>query len=181
MGQLASRENYGSIDPKQILTDELCNAASKGKIDDIQRALDKGADVNQPDKYGMNAIHHCAIDGQFSAFKFLVENGADLDDRSADKSTPLILACASNSYLIVDYIIGKYRSLLDPEEVKIRVNQTNNAGMSALHFAYLIGDNRSIRALVAIGADKNLTDDKGRKPTDLAAERTQLFEDEKGV
>ncbi len=72
-------------------TDEtpLLFAALRGRIDWVQRLLDKGVPVNRP---GWSALHYAASGSETPIVKLLLDRGAAIDARSPTGMTPLMMA-----------------------------------------------------------------------------------------
>lgn len=52
---------------------------NNGNVDLIEYLLDSGADLNARTKWGDAPIHYAACFTSYEAFKFLLEEGADLE------------------------------------------------------------------------------------------------------
>ena len=68
------------------------------KVDEIiDYLIEKGADLNAQDKYGMTPLHHTAIRGNQDALKALLKSpGIVMEPTDAQGSTPLHLAATYN-------------------------------------------------------------------------------------
>ena len=116
---------------------------------------------------GMTALHHAARAGHMEAAKALLEGGADIDQRSGDGGTPLVLALLNGQF---DLAMGLIQAGADPNLA------TENDGVTplfatlqtqwALRFTYQpqprAHDNAKIRhmdllrALLEAGAEPNV-------------------------
>ena len=69
----------------------LHDAAREGSLQDVERLLSGGADVNESNEYGETPLHLAARCGSLEVVKFLLENGAsgDIAARDEDGRTPL--------------------------------------------------------------------------------------------
>jgi len=65
-------------DPKQVLNDQLWEAARKGDAAAVAALLDKGADVNAKFRYGTTALFKAAERGNTEVVKVLLARGADV-------------------------------------------------------------------------------------------------------
>jgi ankyrin repeat protein len=65
-------------DPKQVLNDQLWEAARKGDAAAVTALLDKGADVNAKFRYGTTALFKAAERGNTDVVKVLLAHGADV-------------------------------------------------------------------------------------------------------
>jgi len=59
----------------------LLQAAVTGTLDDVKKALDKGADVNARDAKGSTSLEWAALDGDAKMAKLLLDRGADVNAR----------------------------------------------------------------------------------------------------
>ncbi|HFA48720.1 MAG TPA: ankyrin repeat domain-containing protein [Bacteroidetes bacterium] len=92
---------------------KLFNGAERGNIHQIQKALDKGANIEARNSYGRTPLMIAAKKGRFEAVKYLIENGADINATNEEYS---IITYASSSkqnslaiqeYLLENGAIGK--------------------------------------------------------------------------
>lgn len=66
-------------------------AAISGKIDVLQTALSRGANIRAPDVYGRIALHYACMHGRLDMIRILVESAPDtVDAKDLDNFTPLI-------------------------------------------------------------------------------------------
>lgn len=72
---------YGSSTP-------LILAIQRGHAEIVKLLVQKGADLNKPDKYGLTPLHWCAIMLDTESAKFLLDSGAKIEKSLKDK-TPL--------------------------------------------------------------------------------------------
>ena len=69
----------------------LMHAAWRGNLDAVTWLLGKGAAMNRSAKQ-WTALHYAAFSGKDDVVRYLVARGADLDARSPNGSTPLMMA-----------------------------------------------------------------------------------------
>ncbi len=75
-------------------------------IGDTERAVDmirRGAQVNRK---GWTALHYAASTGKEDTVAMLLEQGADVDARSPDGTTPLMMAAYANSEAVVRQLLA---------------------------------------------------------------------------
>ena len=76
----------------------LHQAVSAGDLEDVQRILDEGADINERDSNGENALMHAAWEGHAEIAQLLVDNGIDKNNQDRGGDYPLLFA-AFRGYL----------------------------------------------------------------------------------
>lgn len=72
----------------------LMLAALKGDMADVKLLLDRGARLNQP---GWTALHYAASGPDAKIVQLLIERGAEIDARSPNGTTPLMMAAQYGS------------------------------------------------------------------------------------
>jgi lysophospholipase len=85
----AMLRDRGAELPCADLAVSLCAAAGAGKLDQVRRLIEHGADVNCGDYDGRTALHLAASEGRTEVVRFLVENGARVDARDRWGGTAL--------------------------------------------------------------------------------------------
>jgi hypothetical protein len=130
-------------------TDEtpLMMAAIKGQVDIAQLLIAKGAQVNKP---GWAPLHYAASGQNLNMVRLLLNNHAEVDARSPNGSTPLMMAARYGSPEAVKLLL---RAGADPLA-------RNQLGMDALDFA-VSGERPD--------AEQLLTEAKQRAPVRAAA------------
>lgn len=127
---------------------------------ELQRLIDRGADVNQIFEDYANistkSILHIACEkGKLDCVKILLENNAKVNIRDKWGMTP-IRYCLSTDYdEIADVLMRK-----DPDTA----DSQDKYGQSVLHAAAEEGSEKFMRLLLRMGADPNITTDFGVTP-----------------
>jgi ankyrin repeat protein len=122
----------------------LMSSVLHGDIASVKFLLDHGAEINVANNAGATALMRAA--GQPEKTKLLVARGANVNARSANGNTPLILAARAR---------GSAKSLQLLLDAGADINATNVFGASALMAAVAAEDLDSVRFLVKRGADVN--------------------------
>jgi hypothetical protein len=73
-------DNFGSI-RKDRVGQIMCNLAIYGKLREASLLIERGADVNEPDKRGMTPLHHCAGEDNVEFARLLLEHGPNVNAR----------------------------------------------------------------------------------------------------
>ncbi len=73
-------------------TTPLIKASKKGDSLAVQKLLDAGANINEPDNGGYNALFYAVEYGQLGVAKYLISKGANLESKDPEGMTPLVYA-----------------------------------------------------------------------------------------
>ena len=82
---------------------KLTNAARDGDIEKCRRLIDKGANIDYQNKWGLTPLHLAAYKGHLEVVKFLMKMGAKLDVYS-HIDTAQHIAANERHWDVVDYI-----------------------------------------------------------------------------
>jgi Domain of unknown function (DUF6438)/Ankyrin repeats (3 copies)/Ankyrin repeat len=145
---------YACIKPGM---NRLMQAAGKGDVDAIRRALKSGDNLNAADETGWTALMLAAVAVQPRSVSTLLDAGAQVNQRDHHGDTALIGAASI-----------RFRNLGTASEI-LRdllahgawVEATNNLGESALMWAARAGSPGSIQVLLDAGADPARVDQSG--------------------
>ncbi|MEJ2202268.1 MAG: ankyrin repeat domain-containing protein, partial [Desulfuromonadaceae bacterium] len=80
--------------------------AEKGKIDLIELALEKGADIHATNKSGETALHRAAFVGKVDIIDFLLDQGARINQKNMYDATPLFVAVLRNQLEAVKKLLA---------------------------------------------------------------------------
>jgi ankyrin repeat protein len=70
----------------------LIQASAKGDYQAVQKLIDGGANINEPDSRGYNALFYAIEYGQLEVVKSLISKGANLESKDSLGMTPLVFA-----------------------------------------------------------------------------------------
>ena len=98
------------------------------------------------------SLHRAVDDGDFAALKSLIEAGADLNARSNDEWTPLMLATIKGHTAMVQVLLKNGAD----------ANARNRKGWTALMFACSMSDADNMRILLTEGSNVNARDKEGK-------------------
>lgn len=156
-------------------------AAESGNVQEVDRLLAAGADVNARDSLGETPLFYAAFSGSKETAESLIAHDADINATDREEFTPLHTAAYQSRREVVELLIRK----------GAKVNARSRDGSTPLHKAivWFAGTRRGHRALtseaeitsmmgvvkllLAGGADVNAADASGVTPLILAASSGQ--------
>jgi len=146
-----------SIDVEAKVSDEfggvtcLMGAAWYGHLDICRLLIDKGAQIEAKDRYGLTPLHFAAGGGHHEIARLLCDLGADIEARTKSRWRPLHYAANSGNISVVKELI---------EERNAEINARINNGRTALFWARQAGEDDIAAYLVSHGGvDDILVDD----------------------
>lgn len=143
--------------------------AGKGQKGGGVVVLREPIDINRVDAKGMTQLHYYANRGQLSLVKRLVETfHADVSKKDLSGMTPLHYAAKSGRAFVVKW-------LLQYGGAAKEVNTQDKNGKTPLHYAASLPNPNTARYLIESGADLDITDNKGMKPSAYATEGYDLY------
>ena len=136
-------------------------AAAEGHTGVVDLLIGAGADVNASSSGRFTPLMFSARSGALQIARLLLDAGADVNATTAEGLSPLLVATAS-----LDAITGSdYRLVVDESEHQdlgillidhgADVNQSDQYGMTALHYAVEMDKPRLLKKLLEKGADPN--------------------------
>ncbi len=130
-------------------------AIQRGDIDQIQRHIEWGADINQIDTSGRQLLHIAAKQGELVIIRLLLKHGADINGLDGNSHSPLHAALMEGKTQVASFLIKKGAA-----------NDPNSLLLAAIDNR--VADRDVFRLLASLGADVNHLDNKGRTPLILA-------------
>ena len=129
-----------SILDKNMLLLEACK---DGKTENVTMLLEKGADVNAEDDYGITALMCASENGHTEIVSMLLEKGADVNAECDEGRTALMWASVYGHTEIVSMLL----------EVGADVNAEDDYGITALTNASEDGHTEIVSMLLEKGAE----------------------------
>lgn len=166
-------------------------AVEREDINQIERHIFWGSDINKPNINGETPLHVAATQGSYIVAKLLVEKGADMNATDQEGLTPLDRAALTSRTQIIEYLIEQGAEY-DPDQLLqlvVRsgvtdrdiipmlqrygadIDHQNSEGKRPLAIAIANGDRVVVKNLIQNGADVNLADHTGTSPLSLALEQ----------
>lgn len=115
----------------------------------LKYTLDRGADPNLKDQYGVPVLFRAVAAKRMEHLKMLLDHGADLHAVDQDGETVIYAAVATNDIKIVDTLIRK----------GVSVNVRNKIGKTPAMEAARLGYIDMLKFMIDKGADINAVDD----------------------
>jgi uncharacterized protein len=126
------------------LEDKLIGAAEIGDTAAVHALLDKGADLNTRDVFGLTALMRGALNGHTEVVRYLLAKGANVNATNFVGTTALMHAAGSGYIDIVRALIEKHADL----------TMQNALGMTALDIAAQNKYDDTVRVLKEAGQTK---------------------------
>lgn len=147
---------------------DFVKAAQNGDLNEVKRLLSINPSIiNEKDKEKDTAIMKACRDCHaVNVVAFLLENGANINDRDTIDQTPLIIAAFNGCTDIV-------RMLLD---AGANIEHKNDQGENALISAAQEGNINVVKVLLDSGADVNQSNTDGETALELAIRLRQKKE-----
>jgi ankyrin repeat protein len=112
--------------------------------------------LQETDEDGQTALHVAAGCGNEEIISFLLEQGALANSRDEDGATPFMMACEAGHMGVVTVLL---------EHVGLQaLQETNEHGLAALHYAAMWGHEEMVNFLMGQGAQANSKDEDGTTP-----------------
>ena len=175
-------------------------AAHSGNLSALRAALKAGAYVDARDAFGRTPLHVATFARRADAIRLLVAAGADTAALDAERYDAVTIAAVADDEATLGLLLqlgasakrvtsrwdgtaliaaahlghdGVVRQLI---QAGAPLDHVNNLHWTALIESIVLGDGgprhlATLRALVAAGADRSITDREGRTPLALARER----------
>ena len=147
----------------------LHDAARDGNLDEINRLIANGADVNaKDDGWIWTPLHPACKYGHEEVVKVLIEAGADVNAKSSTGWRPLHEAISRGHESIVADLLAAGADVNALLTAGADVNAKDDGGITPLHSSSDGGREPVVKALLAAGADVNAKNNDGQTPMNYA-------------
>ena len=117
--QKSNSDTLPNIPEKQNSANKLLLAAAlHGNVQDIKKAMSRGAEANCKDTNGNTPLNMVAKLSYFHLVKYFVEKGAEVNTTNSEKITPLHYGVEYNNVKIVKLLLEKGANI-DAREVML--------------------------------------------------------------
>ncbi|MBI5541692.1 MAG: ankyrin repeat domain-containing protein [Bacteroidia bacterium] len=140
------------------LVDKYVTAAAKGEYSKVVSFVKKGVAIDGKNQARWTALAYACKYNHEDIAKYLVENGANVNETVNTGSTPLAVALLAGNFGIADYLI----------QHKADINKPDMMGMSPLMWAVKDGNLKIVTYLVEHGAKVNAVNSNGRSVIEMA-------------
>ncbi|XP_044267748.1 uncharacterized protein LOC123013350 [Tribolium madens] len=129
---------------KAIASQEMINL----REEELEKIRLLGANINSPVKpNGTTLLHLACIEGNFKIVQYLIENNADIKQKTTDDgASPLSYACINNHKQIVSLLLKN----------NCNINTQTKEGNTVLHLSVLKGNKEIVEILLDFGIDVNI-------------------------
>ena len=128
-----------------ITTKAIRYPAGYGDLDVIRFLVDKGADVNGKESYGLTVLMSASGSGNLKLVEYLVEQGTDINVTDNSGETALFDATKKGDLVIVKYLLSK----------GMDINAKNTHGDTVTDVAFFYGNMKTVKHFIENGADQS--------------------------
>ncbi len=138
----------------------LMYAAQYGHTDAARLLIKSGARVNTQGGKFWSALMIAVLKGRLPMVDLLLQNGADVNANDMLGASPLLRAVEREFTDVTQRLLA---------EASLNINAADRNGMTPLHMAAAVGNEKLATVLLAHGALATLKNDNGDTAADLAA------------
>jgi uncharacterized protein len=138
------------------MTNDIYEAALRGRVDSLRELIDAGADVNVQNENGYTPLMAAAHDGRLECIKLLIERGADVNRQDESGFTALTNAVQHSNEQTVQLLIS------NGADVNLRTKASFTPLMFLAYNNYPPANISEVaNALLSAGADRDAEDGSG--------------------
>lgn len=115
--------------------ESLISAINQGTLQEVVNIVTThSVDLNAPDENGMSPLQHAAYKGSLPMVKYLLEEGAEVNQLNKERYTPLMFAAIGGHTAVVSHLL----------EHDANATTINSVGRNASQMAAFVGQHRSV-------------------------------------
>lgn len=141
----------------------IVQSTQYGELAKLMEFIENGADVRTPDAENVTLLHWAAINNRIEIVKYLITNGAIVDQKGGNLETTPLHWAVRQGLLNMVVLLMKYGA--DPNSVDIE-------GCTCLHVASQLSQTAVVAYLIGKGMDVDQVDNNGMTPLMWAAYRS---------
>jgi ankyrin repeat protein len=138
----------------------LLTAVQHAPVNLARLLLERGAEINQANEYGVTALHYAVFRRHVAMVSTLITRGADPFRKAYQGQTALMCASLGGDMAVVRLLL---RSMGGAQ-----LNERTEGGRTAVWHACRGGHADVVRALLLAGADHTIADNTNRTPLQAA-------------
>jgi len=149
------------------MSDDFLNLIRNGDINKVKKALESDKKImNEKDSQGRTPLMEAIIFKKEEIAKFLIDSGADINEQDSDGWCALHFAAQEFSVAVTKLLIEK----------KAKIDLRDSNGNTPLFRSLFSSQGRGdiISLLLSAGANKDLSNQSGVSPYDLAKQVTNF-------
>lgn len=137
----------------------------------VELAVEQGANVNEVNEQGANALMCVTECGKVDIAQYLIDHGANINKVNHHGECILRMAIEDKQNDLLRFLIGKGAPL----------NQQDSEGNTPCHWAVTMDNLSVLKMLVEAGADFNVTNYKSKSPLMMAQEEFPYNDDAEAI
>jgi len=183
----------GFATAKPLSLEMALEAAGSGNVTLLKKYKTQKSSFDTQDTHGINPLMQAVATGQKSVVDYLLQQKANLELKNQNGDTALVMAIANDQDQIavkliesgakIDVLGGESKNNLIHMAASVnaektlelltkkapeQINAKNKNGETALHEAARYGSEKTLKTLLNAGAKKDLTNNEGKTPLDIA-------------
>ncbi|GBN87765.1 Tankyrase [Araneus ventricosus] len=154
-----------TVQLQSLYSNALFKAIQNKNLSDVEKYLKKNGTIVNLELKGLTPLSYCVEQGDIKIAKLLIENGADVTQKTVEGDTLLHIATSKRYKTIVELLL----QYTPAHKLNNYINCRKLNGDTSLHIAAKNGYALIAKSLLKYRATYCLRNNKGKTPLDLAA------------